>query len=283
MTTTADIDRLWNFGDPPGSEAAFKSALESADPLIAQELTTQIARAQGLQDRFAKAFATLDGIAGQVTGRQRVRYLLERGRLLNSSGSPEGSIPLFLAAVNEAEACGEIGLEIDALHMLAIVASEEEQEGWTLAAINRAAGSDDPGVQKWLGSLLHNLGWTYHDAARYQLALDTFEHSLAWHLAHGTPDTIRIARWSIGRALRSCGEIERALNIQESLANQFASETPDGYVFEEIAECLFALGREDEARPYFARAHVALAGDPWLVRKEPERIARLSRMSFDQK
>ena len=266
MAATSDIDQLWNFGDPAGSEAAFRSARESAEPPVAQELTTQIARAQGLQDRFEEAHATLDQIAEEVAGRQRVRYLLERGRLLNSSGSPEGSIPLFLAAVNEAESCGEIGLEIDALHMLAVVAPEEEREGWTQAAINRAAASEDPGVRKWLGSLLHNLGWAYHDVARYELALDTFERSLAWHLDHGTSDTIRIARWSVGRALRSCGQVDRALTIQETLANEFASDTPDGYVFEEIAECLFALGREEEARPYFARAHVALSGDPWLVR-----------------
>jgi hypothetical protein len=47
----------------------------------------------------------------------------------------------------------------------------------------------------------------------------------------------------------------------------------DGYVFEEIAECLLALGRDDEARPSFARAYELLSRDPDEV--DPVRLERL--------
>jgi hypothetical protein len=40
----------------------------------------------------------------------------------------------------------------------------------------------------------------------------------------------------------------------EDLAELDALGETDGYVLEEIAECLLALGRGDEARPLFARA-----------------------------
>ena len=48
----------------------------------------------------------------------------------------------------------------------------------------------------------------------------------------------------------------------------------DGYVFEEIGECLLALGRADEAQPHFARAYELLADDPALA----EDRARLMRL-----
>ena len=47
---------------------------------------------------------------------------------------------------------------------------------------------------------------------------------------------------------------------------------------EEIAECLLALGRADEAQPYFAKAHEALSKDAGLVDNEPKRIERLAEL-----
>lgn len=50
---------------------------------------------------------------------------------------------------------------------------------------------------------------------------------------------------------------------------------PDGYVFEEIAECLLALGREEEARDYFARAYEQHKDDPWFPPTDPARLQRI--------
>jgi hypothetical protein len=49
----------------------------------------------------------------------------------------------------------------------------------------------------------------------------------------------------------------------------------DGFVFEEIGECLLLLNRAEEARRYFAKAYEILSQDAWLAEKEPERLARL--------
>jgi len=49
-------------------------------------------RTQGLQRDFAAAHQTLDAVQSELTDdlcRARVRYLLERGRVFNSSGRPE--------------------------------------------------------------------------------------------------------------------------------------------------------------------------------------------------
>ncbi len=58
------LDNFWDFGDPAGSEARFRKQLGPLDPkgIAAAELTTQLARALGLQDRFTEASAVLDGI-----------------------------------------------------------------------------------------------------------------------------------------------------------------------------------------------------------------------------
>ena len=52
-----------------------------------------------------------------------------------------------------------------------------------------------------------------------------------------------------------------------------------GFVFEEIAENLVALGRGEEATPHFGRALELLKEVDWFVRDEPERLKRLEEMS----
>ena len=52
----------------------------------------------------------------------------------------------------------------------------------------------------------------------------------------------------------------------------------DGYVFEELGECLLLRGEADEARSYFARAYAALSKDAWLETNEPDRLARLKQL-----
>ena len=49
----------------------------------------------------------------------------------------------------------------------------------------------------------------------------------------------------------------------------------DGFVTEEIAECLLILGWKDEARPVFARAYAELSADDELGSREPDRLERL--------
>jgi tetratricopeptide (TPR) repeat protein len=66
-----------------------------------------------------------------------------------------------------------------------------------------------------------------------------------------------------------------ALSIQRELL----SETKDdGYIYEELGECLLALGKPEEAQPHFADAYRLLAEDPWLSRDEPGRLQRLQEL-----
>ena len=96
-------------------------------------------------------------------------------------------------------------------------------------------------------------------------------------VAHGQLRETEIADWSVARALRSLGQVQEALAIHQRLDAALAVRgDSDPYVSEELGECLIALGRVDEARPYLRTAYAALSADEWLVRHEPFRIERLA-------
>jgi len=282
-TELSGFDALWNHGDPATSEAAFRPLLASAEPGSADhiELLTQIARAQGLQRRFDDAHQTLDEAqallaAGPAGERARVRYLLERGRVFNSSRQREQAIPCFLEAWEAAQAAGEDFYAVDAAHMLGIAEPPERQTEWNFKAIALAERSSQPRARNWLGALYNNLGWTLHDQGHHADALALFEKALAFRRERGQAAETRIAQWCVGRALRSLGRVEEALAIQRDLMSEHeVNGSRDGYVFEELAECLTLLGQPEAARPYFALAYAELSQDPWLVESEGERLGRV--------
>lgn len=281
-----DFDLLWDYDHPDSTESAFRALLPSAeqsgDRDYHAQLLTQIARAEGLQMKFDAATATLDRAEALLTPElrvARVRLLLERGRVLNSSKRPDESKPHFRAAWDLAREAGADGYAVDAAHMLGIVESGESSLAWNRTAIDAAERSSDPKARKWLGSLYNNLGWAHHGRGDFDAALDLFQKAFREREAAGRPGPIRIARWCVARTLRSLKRYEASLAAQRALlAENEAAGTPDGFVHEELGECLEALGRSAEATPHFAAAYDLLSKDPWLARDEPERLERLRRL-----
>lgn len=280
-----DFDSLWDYSDPHQTETRFREILLQVpeENLAYLELLTQIARAQGLQHKFDRAHQTLDQVErrlGKYASRAKVRYLLERGRALNSSGNQDAARPLFEQALDMAKDLSEDFYAVDALHMLAIVAPPDSSLDLNLRAIQMAESSTQAKARSWLASLYNNTGWSYHERGEYESALEMFEKAEAARRAQGRVNEIRIAQWCVARALRSLNRVEEALSKQRALHAEFEEEgEDDGFVYEEIAECLLALNRGQEARPYFAMAHKLLSQDSWLAEKEPERLARLKELS----
>ncbi|HEX3219211.1 MAG TPA: hypothetical protein VHU77_04170, partial [Candidatus Limnocylindria bacterium] len=261
------LDALWDWDDPAGSEARFREAAEAAKPNGREQriLLTQVARAAGLQGRFDEAFAILDALAraADQDPELTVRISLERGRVLNSSGSPDDARRHFDAALAVAQDEGLENLAVDAMHMQAIIAPPDEQAALNERAIAVAQGAADPRARQWLGSLYNNLGWTRLDAGDAPEALRLFELALAERRKRDQPRETAIARWAVARALRATGRVEEALAAQLQLAGDNAAVGfEDPYVDQEIGECLLALGREDEAQPHLARAAEGLAAEP---------------------
>ncbi len=264
-----DFDALWNYDDPAATEQQFRALLPRAeqgdDRSYHAQLLTQIARTQGLQGKFADAHATLDAAQALLAPElsvARIRYLLERGRVFNSSQQVEQAQPLFEQAWEQAQAGQQDFYAIDAAHMLAIIAAPEQQLAWNLRALTLAEQSQQPRARTWMGSLYNNIGWTHHEAGRYEQALDMFQKALREREATGHAEQIRIARWCVARGQRSLGQFEAALATQrELLAELELAGEKDGYVFQELAENLLALNQPAAAQTYFELAHAELSRD----------------------
>ncbi len=229
-----DLTELWNFDDPAGSEQRLRAAQVEARETEAAVLQTQVARALGLQGRYAEALAVLDGIEctdPEVT----VRSLLERGRVYRSRGDVAAAAPLFEAAVAAADQ-GLEGLAIDAMHMVALTLKGDDQIAYTRGILDRARASRDPSARRWLASLLNNLGMAYSDQGEWQLALQTFEEALAERRTGSDLEATFAARWMVAWALRHLGRTAEARDAQLALqADLVAAGREDPYVHEELA------------------------------------------------
>lgn len=288
MNQFPELHTLWNYNDPAGTAVRFEQLLPevaaSANRAYHVELLSQLARTHSLRRQFAQAHQLLDKANEMLRDEMVVPQmccLLERGRTFNSAGEPERALPLFEAAFVLGTAVSPQAdyHTIDAAHMLAIAQfNPTEQLRWNEHALALAEATPDARAASWLGSLYNNLGWTYHDLGEFDRALELFEKAVAWRQAvhPDQPETIRIAKWCVGRTLRSLARLEAALAVQQALlAEHEATGQADGFVFEEIGECLLGLGQEAEARPFFAQAYAELSQLDWL---EPGRLARLQRL-----
>jgi tetratricopeptide (TPR) repeat protein len=283
-----DFDRLWNYSKPAETEKKFREllpkAVEANDASYRLQLLTQIARTLGLQGKFKEAHAILDEVEKELTDElalARVRYLLERGRAHRSSKHPDKARPLFLQAWESGTKAKEDFHAVDAAHMMALVCtSKEEKLAWNLKAMAFAEKSGDRRAKNWLGALYNNMGWDYRDQGDYEKALELHRKCLKWHEERKTGRGLLIARYSVGTQLRYLKRFEEALKIQRALLEEWRKlGEPAGYVNEEIAECLHALGKVEDSRPYFAKAYEILSKDTWHLENEPERIERLKQLS----
>jgi len=286
-TDLPNFDELWDYNNPRETEARFRALLpharESGDVSYLAQLLTQIARAQGLQGKFKAAHATLDEVQGLLRDDHhvaRIRYLLERGRVFNSLQRSTQAREFLHQAWDLARQKGEDYHAVDAAHMMGIVEPPDRQLEWSQRALYLATRSTDPRAREWLGPLYNNIGWTYHDLRRYDEALIHFRKGLEWRQRQKQPRETRIAAWTFARGLRSVGRYEEALEIQrDNLQQAESSGEVDGLIQEELAECLLALGQQEEAREHFARAYELLSQDDWLRKHEPARLQRLQQLS----
>lgn len=277
-----NINSLWNYNEPAETEARFRAIIPEAEkagnePYYA-ELLTQVARAQGLQRKFDDAHKTLDTVEQMMAGKTwavpQIRYLLERGRTYNSSNQKEKAISLFKEAYHVAIKSEEENYAADAAHMLGIAETPSEQLFWNLKTIELVEKSTNARIKGWLGPVYNNTAWAYHELKDYEKALELHEKSLAWRLEHKDAYGAYIAKWSVARVYRSLNRIDEALQIQNELLN----EKEDGYVYEELGECLLLKNEKEEAKKYFKRAYELLSQDEWLKADEPARLERLNQL-----
>jgi tetratricopeptide (TPR) repeat protein len=235
MTAMIDPTPLWDFDDASGSEERFRETAEQVEGDDRLVLMTQVARALGLQERYAEGHAVLDQLS-PTADEVSVRIVLERGRLLRSAGDPEAARPLFEAAAQTASASRLDALQIDAMHMLALVADPAERVEINERALRVSRASSDQAARDWDASLLHNLGMAQADAGDFEAALISFEDALDARIRIGDAARTRVARWMVAWALRNLGRNVEALMLQRRLRAELdAAGLSDPHVDEELA------------------------------------------------
>ncbi len=284
--TLPNIDELWDYKKPAETAKKFKALFPKAKlaPAYYAELLTQVARTQSLQCHFEQAHQFLDEAQGILTDEMvipQIRYHLERGRTYNSANEKASASKEFLKAFELAQQANADYHLVDAAHMLGISEAGDKQLEWNLKALDLAEKSKDNCVKKWLGPLYNNIGWSYHDMGQFDKALDLFEKSLSWRLSQNDKRGTFIAKWTIGRTLRSLNQIEEAIDIHQTLVEEIETgiSEADGYVYEELAECLYLEGKTEAAKIYFKEAHRLLSQDAWLQKNAQERLERLNQLS----
>lgn len=283
------INKLWNFSDPKASEERFRARLAEEEkensPLADRmEIMTQIARAEGLQQKFDEAHKTLDTVEASLPSLGstllETRYHLERGRAFNSSGNKEKAKEEFLKALESGKKGAHDYYAIDAIHMMGIADEPAKQLEWTERGIAMAEASTEDRAKLWLGTFYNNSGWTYFGMGEYQKALDLFIKNEKFAESRNNLNDVQIAKWSQAKMYRFLKQLDTALSIQRTLekAMQDKSMEEDGYVYEEIAECLLAEGKANAAKPYFKRAYHLLSKDIWLQKDEKARLERMEEL-----
>jgi tetratricopeptide (TPR) repeat protein len=160
--------------------------------------------------------------------------------------------------------------------MVALVKSGASQASWNAKALRLAERSRDPVARQWRGSLLNNMGWSEFEAGNYRAALRSFTRALRYRQPDGDAAETRVAKWCVAKTLRLLGRTTEALRMQQNLLTAWRrAKGKDGYVFEELGECYWAMAKAKEARPFFRSAYAELSKDPWLVAQEPARLKRL--------
>ena len=280
-----DFNTLWKFSDPKGTEASFSALLEparkSGDASYLLQLLTQIARAQGLQDKFAEAHATLDGVREQLRDDlklARIRYLLERGRVFNSSGAPEKALPLFVDAYEAANAAGETKYAADALHMVAI--AEPAPAGkvtWNLRALDYI--EKHPQEKRWLNAVYNNLGEAHLLTGEYAKALDCFQKLVEISRGRNEAPWIYTLK-DISKCLRLLGRNEEACEVIGPVHSTLKTKGEvDGWISGELGECLLALNEKDVARALFKEAYAAFQKDEHVLKHEAEMLKRVKALT----
>jgi tetratricopeptide (TPR) repeat protein len=284
MSALPPFDSLWNYSDPAGTELKFREILDNNNTLsdlsYHLQLLTQIARTYSLRRMFSEAHGLLDEVREALPNDPdlaQVRYHLERGRTYNSNSDKDSARQEFNKALEISEKLNTDFHTVDALHMLAIVSAPDEAIDWNNKAMRIAEESSDERANNWLGSLYNNLGWSYFDKADYEQALSIFQKGLDRQRKKGREYPAQIAKWTVARTLRAMGKIEESLAMQLELKKENKEE--DGYNFEELGECLLLLGRNEESKPYFAKAHMLLKEDAYLQSQEADRLKRLLELS----
>lgn len=176
------FDSFWEEYDQNDIEKNFKSVVDDKS-IIAKyrsQALTQLARIQGIQKNFSEAYATLEkSLKVSNDYITYIRYLLEKGRILRSSGI-EGSDLLFIEAYKKSYNIDDY-YAADATHMLAILhpnSGPSIDKTWSQLTLEIAKVSKNISTRRWEAIILNNIAWDAFDNNDFNKSLKLFQEAV---------------------------------------------------------------------------------------------------------
>lgn len=279
------FENMWDYSDPVASENSFYSEIyqQGDNAFTIWELQTQIANALRIQGKFDESRHILNSIQAGIEFAPDTHekiivgtlYNLEMGRLLADTGKLKAAYRYFGFALELSVTTNVDALIIDASEMLACAGFTDETIDFSLNKIEQLTDSTNSEDKLLMASYAVIVGLIYSANSEYQKAIEQFMHARDIFSKCNKAELTRIVRLKICRAQRLLGQYKIALlelRTQEQLLKE--ENRIDGFVFEEIAENLHALGYES-AQIYFSKAFQNLEITTLLKFREPDRLSRL--------
>jgi tetratricopeptide (TPR) repeat protein len=192
-------------------EKAAKMAAEDGDNSTLTEAEAQVARCYGIQSKFEEGRPWLAKSKSHATDTQPhgwSRYLGVRGRFeWQDEKNTEKAKATFIEMYDYCRKHELFSRELDAAHMVAIVAPPAEQVEWALKAVAAAEKGNETG---WLAVLWNNLGWTYEEGGSFDKMLDALVKARKYHYEAGNEHTKLVADFGVARAHWRNGNLEEA-------------------------------------------------------------------------
>lgn len=279
------FENMWDYSDPVASEKNFYNEIyhQGKNAFTIWELQTQVASALRLQKKFDDSRKVLNSIQAAIEFAPNTKektivgalYNLEMGRLLLDIGKTEAAYRYFGFALMMSIITSIDKLMIDAVEMLATAAFTDQTINAYLKQIERLTDSVNSADKMLMASYALIVGLKFLAHFENQRAIEQFMHARDIFSKCNKAELTRFVRLNICKVQRFLGQHKTALlelRIQEQLLKK--ENRVDGYVLEEIAENLLALGH-DSAQIYFSKAFQDLEIRTLLNYREPTRLARL--------
>ncbi len=259
-------------------QQAVEKAEAEADTSNLIEALSQVARSYLITDRKEDGRTWLNKaaeVADEKFPPGWSRFLGVKGRFEWQDDSLPKARETFKKMFDYCNKRGLAEQAIDAVHMVAIVGTIEEQIEWGKKGIEAAEKGE---VHRWLGPLWNNLGWTYDHEGRYQEALEAYLQAKKYHYLYGDNMNRAIADWAVGNTYVRLGDYDKALDFLAPTLAWAESEKNDewiGWACKAIGEAEAGKDHRDNALEYLLRAreHLQKAGMPdW----DPETFGKLN-------
>ena len=269
----------------PAYEALLSTAESAGDKSAQVEALSQIARCHLLKNEKDECAAWLDKAKALATPDEPggwSRYLGVRGRLEWKRDDLQRAVQTFQEMFNYCKEHDLTSRAIDAVHMVAIVGTPEQQIEWGQKGIKLA---EETGTHGWLGPLWNNLAVTYSDQENWEKCVEAFRKSREYHWQYGQEIHKLYADYHIGWSLRMKGDHEEALTWLRpvlSWGERLGNEDVIGQASQDIGEIKIAAGDKATGVELLRRARGCFEREgyadfaPEILEKLDSRLAELA-------